>query len=160
MWKRLLKDNKECKKNCRDRQKIKSGDRTKCNISKRINGHFELKWWKGQRGDRCNKIANYKSAKSSKNYRNYVKGDATIEGRSINNVYHTISTRFDILTKVWMWSNKKKSLGNGLKSFRIEMDWDDRWQKDVFYPNQIELFQTCWKNKYVEENGRGKIGID
>jgi hypothetical protein len=59
-----------------------------------------------------------------------------------------------------MWSNKKKSLGNGLKSFRIEMDWDDRWQKDVFYPNQIELFQTCWKNKYVEENGRGKIGID
>jgi hypothetical protein len=44
---------------------------------------------------------NYKNISSLDNYKNYVKGDVTIGGKTTIQDYRTISTKFERFIKIW-----------------------------------------------------------
>jgi hypothetical protein len=46
-------------------------------------------------------MVNFQNTKSSRNHKNYIGGNAAIDGRAKSNVYITISTRFGKLTRFW-----------------------------------------------------------
>jgi hypothetical protein len=46
-------------------------------------------------------MVNFQNTKSSGNHKNYIGGNAAINGRARSNVYITISTMFGKLTRLW-----------------------------------------------------------
>lgn len=65
-------------------------------------------------------MINCNNTRSSRDYRNYVGGDATINARARSHVYPTISTRFRNLTKLSKWRKKWTFVDDGFEDSGIE----------------------------------------